>query len=60
VVVTGWSREIDDPEELAALRLVQMDRWAPHGNGRIVAISTELISGRRLSPGHFESAGARL
>jgi hypothetical protein len=46
VVVTGVTSEITDPDEVEALRCTPLPRWAPYGNGRIVAISTELVSGR--------------
>ncbi|MDQ4096535.1 MAG: pyridoxamine 5'-phosphate oxidase family protein [Actinomycetota bacterium] len=52
VVVTGVAREVTDPAELARLSAVAIPRWAPHGDGRVVAISTELVSGRRLLPNH--------
>lgn len=48
VVVTGIAREITDPEEEAALSMVPIPRWAPEGNGRTVAISTDLVTGRRV------------
>lgn len=48
VVVTGVAREITDPAEVTALSAVPIPRWAPHGNGRTVAISTDLVSGRRV------------
>ena len=49
VVVTGVAREVTDPAELAALRLAPLARWAPNGNSRVVAVSTELMTGRRLT-----------
>lgn len=51
VVVTGVAREVTDPEDLAALGHAPLARWAPEGNGRVIAISTELISGRRIVAG---------
>lgn len=48
VVVTGVAREVTDRGELEALRSAPLARWAPRGNGRIVAISTEVVSGRRI------------
>jgi uncharacterized protein len=51
VVVTGRAREIDDPDELARLRHAPLARWAPKGDGRVVAIDPELVSGRRVHPG---------
>lgn len=49
VVVTGVAREVTDPGELASLKSAPLARWAPRGNGRIVAISTEVVSGRRIA-----------
>lgn len=51
VVVTGVAREVTDPDDLAALRRAPLTRWAPRGNGRVVAISTDMISGRRIAAG---------
>lgn len=51
VVVTGVTSEITDPDDLATLPSAPLARWAPYGDGRIVAISTELVSGRRIVPG---------
>ncbi len=48
VVVTGVAREVTDPDELAALGNAPLARWAPRGNGRLVAIATDRISGRRI------------
>lgn len=51
VVVTGVAREVTDPDELASLRHAPLTRWAPRGNGRLIAISTDMISGRRIAAG---------
>ena len=49
VLITGVAREITDPDELAELRAQPLARWAPHGpDDRIMAISTELVDGRRI------------
>ena len=48
VVVTGVAREVTDPGEAAALSIVPIPRWAPGNDGRTVAISTDLVSGRRV------------
>lgn len=55
VVVTGVAREVTNAEELAELRRARLTRWAPTGNGHVIAISTELVSGRRIP----ERRGAR-
>lgn len=51
VVVTGVAREVTDPDELAASRRAPLARWVPKGNGRLIAISTDMISGRRILAG---------
>ena len=50
VVVTGMTREVDQPDEIEALRGQVVPWWLPADHGRFVAISTELVSGRRLHP----------
>ena len=51
VVVTGVAREVTDPEELARLEKVPLARWAPIGDSRLVAVSSDIVSGRRLRGG---------
>ena len=51
VVIVGMAREVTDPAELGSLSSVPLVRWAPLGDGHVVAISTELVSGRRLAAG---------
>ncbi len=49
VLVTGVAREVTDPAELAAVRAAPLARWAPQGpDDRLMAISTELVDGRRI------------
>lgn len=48
VVVTGMTREVDRPAEIAALQAEIGPWWLPADHGRFVAISTEMVSGRRL------------
>lgn len=50
VVVTGVARELTEPDELAAAQRLPLDRWIEGVDGRIVAISLDLVSGRRLVP----------
>lgn len=52
VVVTGVARAITDEDELRSLDVVPIARWAPRGNGRVVSISTDMVSGRRLGLRH--------
>lgn len=47
VVVTGVSRVIDDEDELRRIESAPLAHWAP-SNGHVVAISTDLITGREL------------
>lgn len=47
VVVTGVARALTDVGLAEAQRLA-LARWAPGEDHRIVAISTELVSGRRI------------
>lgn len=52
VMVTGEAREVTEPEDLEALARVPLTRWAPKGDGHVVAISTDVISGRRIPANH--------
>jgi uncharacterized protein len=47
VVATGVAREVP-ADEVARLDLSGLDRWAPGEDGRLIAISLDLVSGRRL------------
>jgi nitroimidazol reductase NimA-like FMN-containing flavoprotein (pyridoxamine 5'-phosphate oxidase superfamily) len=58
VMVTGLARELTDPDELAAARTPPLARWAPGDDHRVIAISTELVSGRRIVPGSAATWGA--
>jgi nitroimidazol reductase NimA-like FMN-containing flavoprotein (pyridoxamine 5'-phosphate oxidase superfamily) len=49
VVVTGRASEVG-AAEAGALDLAALRRWAPNGDGRLFAISLDLVSGRRLIP----------
>jgi uncharacterized protein len=53
VVVTGVARELTDPGEMAAAQHPLLVRWASASSAddRIVAISPDVISGRRVLPG---------
>jgi len=58
VVVTGMARELIDPEERAEAQRLPIERWAPGLNHRVVAISTEIVSGRRIVPERRPSPAA--
>jgi hypothetical protein len=51
VAVTGVATEVGDPTELDAARQEPVTRWTPPGSESVVAISTELVSGRRVTTG---------
>ena len=48
--MTGMAREIEDPVELDAVSPERIPRWAAGVDGRVVAVSTDLVTGRRLAP----------
>ena len=47
VSVTGIAREVTDAADLARIDSLPLAHWAPTG-GHVVAVSTDLVSGRRL------------
>jgi nitroimidazol reductase NimA-like FMN-containing flavoprotein (pyridoxamine 5'-phosphate oxidase superfamily) len=49
VAITGIATEITDPTELDQARQQPVARWAPGGEQAVIAISTELVSGRRIT-----------
>jgi nitroimidazol reductase NimA-like FMN-containing flavoprotein (pyridoxamine 5'-phosphate oxidase superfamily) len=51
VMVTGMARELTDHGELAAAQTPPLARWAPGDDHRVIAISTEVLSGRRIVAG---------
>lgn len=52
VVVRGVARELADPDELLEAQRPPLARWAPgEEDHRVVAISPEIVSGRRIVPG---------
>ena len=56
VMVTGVAREVVGETEAAELLRHQVPHWAPNGADRIIAISTEMATGRRIA---HRSAAAR-
>lgn len=52
VVVIGVAREVHDADALAVLDAAGIARWAPVECERVVAISTEMVTGRRIRPAH--------
>jgi nitroimidazol reductase NimA-like FMN-containing flavoprotein (pyridoxamine 5'-phosphate oxidase superfamily) len=51
VAVTGVARVLTDPDEVSAAHHPSLVRWAPVADDRIVAISPDIVSGRRVLPG---------
>jgi nitroimidazol reductase NimA-like FMN-containing flavoprotein (pyridoxamine 5'-phosphate oxidase superfamily) len=51
VVVIGMAHEVRDLEERTALEEIPIPRWAPNEDGRVVSVSTDIVSGRRLRGG---------
>lgn len=49
VVVTGVATALRDPDELSAIERLPLAHWAPRPAGHVVAISTEMVTGRRLA-----------
>lgn len=47
VLVTGVARQVGD-DEISERLAGRVPRWAPEGDSCVVAVSTELISGRRI------------
>ncbi len=50
VAVTGVAREVTDDDDLARIRTLPLAHWAPT-DGHVVAVSTDLVSGRRIRHG---------
>ena len=52
VVVTGVARPLDTNQLSATERMAatKVPRWAPEGDGQLVGVSTDLVSGRRIGP----------
>ncbi len=50
VVVTGLAREVTSAHDRARLDDANIPYWAPAAGDRVVEISTEMISGRRIVP----------
>ena len=48
VSLTGLAREVTDPAEVGRLRRAGIARWVEWGPDRYVALSTDLITGRRI------------
>src|SRR4051812_18942034 len=58
VSVTGVAREVVNGDQLARMRSLPLAHWAPGPADHFVAISTELVSGRRIG-GNASGVGSR-
>ena len=48
VLVTGTATTVDDAQELSRIRRLPLAHWAPGTADHVVAISVELVTGRRI------------
>jgi nitroimidazol reductase NimA-like FMN-containing flavoprotein (pyridoxamine 5'-phosphate oxidase superfamily) len=48
VCVTGRSSEIRDEAELGRIAQMPLPHWAPNRNSHVMAVSLDLVSGRRI------------
>ena len=48
VLVTGTATTVDDAEELSRIQRLPLAHWAPGAAEHVVAISVELVTGRRI------------
>jgi uncharacterized protein len=51
VCLTGPGTVVDDPAEVARLRGLPLDSWAPEGEESFVVIEAQVVTGRRLRGG---------
>jgi nitroimidazol reductase NimA-like FMN-containing flavoprotein (pyridoxamine 5'-phosphate oxidase superfamily) len=51
VMVTGVARAVVDEQELTEVEPHRIPHWAPPPDGRVVAISTDIVTGRRIHAG---------
>lgn len=58
VVITGVAREVTDRDELERLASAPLPRWARSLGDHIIAISTEIVTGRRLGDAALSAARA--
>lgn len=50
VMVTAIARELADPAHLDPSSVTAIPRWASRDEGRVIALDTNRVSGRRLHP----------
>lgn len=51
VSLTGLARVVTDEQDLARIARLPLPRWAPVGAEHVIAITTEMVSGRRIPYG---------
>jgi nitroimidazol reductase NimA-like FMN-containing flavoprotein (pyridoxamine 5'-phosphate oxidase superfamily) len=59
VVVRGEAVEVTDPAELARLRKLPLDPWAPGAKARYVRVLPATVTGRRISVPRRPAGSAR-
>ena len=52
VSITGLAKLVVDPLDLARIDGLSLARWAPAEGDHVIAISTDLVAGRRIPYGH--------
>lgn len=57
VAVTGVASAVSQPADLEAVRQLPIARWAPQGDEAVMAITTEIVSGRRITLGARRASG---
>lgn len=50
VLATGRAEVVEDPAQLARVRALALEPWAPAPRDHYVVLRTELLSGRRIGP----------
>lgn len=48
VAVTGVATVVDDPDDLVRIECLPLAHWAPGDGEHVVALSAELVTGRRI------------
>jgi hypothetical protein len=59
VCVTGVAREVTDRDDLDYISRLPLAHWAPNAANHIVAMSTEIVTGRRIPMGGGAPTGSR-
>jgi uncharacterized protein len=51
IAVTGLATQVSEPTEIDDARDGPLDHWTPSADDSLIAISTEMLTGRRLTAG---------